>query len=128
MELRIDEDEAWRAVASVYEAYLARDSAGMIAAFTDECTLWSTDNPRIRYGHEMKEAARQPKEWRGPLELFGSNPVVTIWGDTALVLNDLTAVFDDTSLNESLRVTNVLRKVAGRWQVVHQHEEAISDV
>lgn len=115
----------WNVVADVYAAYLDRDQSRLVSAFADECTLWDSANRALRYGRDMKATSTDTKEWRLPLALETANPMVEVWGDTALVLHDLAATFEDASLNEELRVTAVLRLAENGWLIVHHHEELL---
>lgn len=116
---------AWRAVDTVYSAFMERDESRLVAVFADEATLWDSAHREPRIGSQMKRTARDPSAWGLPTELTATDPRVTVWGDTALVTHDLAARFADPTQNEDLRVTAVLRRTDGAWLIVHHHEEKL---
>ncbi|MHC9043755.1 nuclear transport factor 2 family protein [Microbacterium saperdae] len=115
----------WKVVTEVYAAYMEKDRPRLVGLFTDDCTLWESSNPRTRFGHEMKASAAEPEAWRMPVALRAINPDISVWAHTALVRHELQAQFADPSLDESLRVTAVLRRTPSGWRIVHHHEELL---
>lgn len=116
---------AWRAVDTVYSAFMDRDEPRLVSKIADEATLWDSAHREPRIGVEMKRTARDASAW-GPTTVLESSGVrVDVWGDTALVTHDLAARFADPTQNEDLRVTAVLRRVDGAWLIVHHHEEKL---
>ena len=51
------------------------------------------------------------------------DPVIDVWGDTALARHWLTVRFAGGPEPLSVRVTTVWRQVDGRWLAVHNHED-----
>lgn len=120
-----DQLDVWRAVNTVYNAFVDHDEERLVSVIADEATLWDSAHREARRGHIMKSTPRDPSAWGPPTVLEVTSPAVKVWGETAMVLHDLTASFEDASLNEELRITVVLRSVEGRWLIVHHHEEKL---
>ena len=74
----------------------------------------------------MPPGDRRPARDEAPsvVALEAADPVIDVWGETALARHWLTVRFSgDAVPPRSVRVTAVWRLVDGRWIAVHNHED-----
>lgn len=114
-------------VTDLYLAYLDGDRPRLEAHLDESCTLWETVTPELRSKAELQAARRQrrPDEPQ-PVQLLPTDLQIRIWGDTACETHELRAIFADAGQNQLLRCSSVLRRIDGRWLIVHHHEERLS--
>ena len=119
-------DEIWKAVNAIYAAYLAGDRAAIDAHIADDATLWDSAHAPLLRGKAQLEALRdtRPADGPQPVDLRASDPVIDVYGDVAVARHVLTVVFESQT-EERIRNTGVWRKLDGRWQVVHNHEDVL---
>jgi len=105
------------------------DRAGFDAHLDPALTIWESDADRLLSGLAELDALR---DGRRPGPAAGTGPTVVPerlrvddWGDTGLARYLLRASYPDPDrADECFRVTDVLRRVRGRWLIVHHHAEA----
>jgi SnoaL-like domain len=92
-------------------------------------TLWDVDEPQLINGLAELEAARDRRvsEDGSLISISPEPPVIDVWGATALVRHYFDVTVATTSGTESTRIrnTSVWREIAGRWVMVHNHEDAV---
>lgn len=126
--MNADEQQVWQAMQSVYQGFLAHDPSAVDALLDDDVTIWDSAEPRMARGlSELRRlrAARPPAD-AGPqvVDIEANDPVISVWGDTALVRHLLTVRFDDATV-QLVRNTSVWRRTDGRWLAVHNHEDVL---
>jgi ketosteroid isomerase-like protein len=114
-------------VNAIYAAYLAGDRAAIDAHIADDATLCDSSHAPLVRGKAQLEALRdaRPADAPQPVDLRASEPVIDIYGDVAVARHLLTVVFESQP-EERIRNTGVWRKLDGRWQVVHNHEDVLA--
>lgn len=125
-----DRAAIWAAVLDMYEGFLAGDRARIDQHIADEATIWDSEEPDLAVGkHALNEIrARRPADDTAPkvADLVASDPVIDVWGDVGLCRHLLRVRFvDDASPVQRVRNTGVWRRIAGRWQIVHNHEDVL---
>jgi ketosteroid isomerase-like protein len=94
-----------------------------------DATLWDVDEPQLIHGLAELELTRDRRVSSDSslVSISPEPPVIDVWGSTALVRHYFEVTLATTSGTEVMRIrnTSVWREIAGRWVVVHNHEDAI---
>lgn len=128
-----DGDAVWAAVASVYAGFLGGDAGAVDGVLHAEVTIWNHDHEPLLRGTtdlDAVRAARVADPSPGPavtaltphsvlVDAVLGNGVAVAWCRHLL---DVSTADGATS---TARVTDVLRRDAGRWTIVHHHEQEI---
>ena len=119
--------EVWAVIASIFRAFEEHRPDGIEAHMHPDVTVWDVFTPQLIQGtaerakfHKDDQAQMQA---RGPLSLKIEEPVVDAWDNSAIARYYLE--FDYQPPNPAsgrVRITNVFRKIDGRWLIVHHHE------
>lgn len=121
-----DEAEVWARVRAIYDGVLAGDTGGVDVLLQRDVTIWdSAEFPLARGLEQLREVRRRRP--RGPgaptvIRLDARDPVIDVWGDTALVRHLLVVELSDGT-RETIRNTSVWRRADGTWLAVHNHED-----
>ena len=123
----METEDVWAAVNGIYRGFLADDRAAIDAHLSPEATLWDSVHEPLLRGKDDLDALRDARPTGGPkpTDLVAVDPVIDVFGDTALVRHVLLAHFDGAP-TERIRNTSVWRKVDGRWLCVHNHEDVVA--
>ncbi len=126
-----DQEAVWAATLEVYQGFLAADRPRIDANLHPDGTFWDSEEAEMISGKAELDAARdrRPAPADGPsvVALDAVDPVIDVWGDTALARHWVTVRFAGDELPaESVRVTAVWRRQDGRWLAVHNHEDVRS--
>ncbi|GGM13944.1 nuclear transport factor 2 family protein [Nakamurella endophytica] len=134
----------WDRMRQVYAGFLAGDPAAVDRLLDRDVTLWDSEEPQLVRGlGELAELrGRRPAGDDGPageagsgganlevprvVDLQASDPVVDVWGDTALLRHRLRVVFSGGRPDQWIRNTSVWRRVDGEWFAVHNHEDVLA--
>ncbi len=115
-------------IKGIFDAFENHDPGAIERSMHPEATVWDVFVPRLFRGAaermEFHEADQKQMQSRGPLTLEISDPIVDAWGgDTAIAKYTLTFTYEPPNATAgTVRITDVLRKIDGRWLVVHHHE------
>jgi hypothetical protein len=119
----------WAAFLEIYQGAVTgrRELSNRHIAF--DATLWDAAEPQLINGLAELELTRD-RRVSGDSSLVSVSPeppVIDVWGSTALVRHYFAVTLATTSGTELMRIrnTSVWREIAGRWVVVHNHEDAI---
>jgi ketosteroid isomerase-like protein len=119
----------WAAMNQVYKGFLARDPTGVDALMHPDVTIWDSDEPAMAHGlaelQKLRAARPSAADARQVSALDATEPVIDVWGDTALVRHLLRVSFS-AGPDQVVRNTSVWRLVDGRWLAVHNHEDVLS--
>jgi ketosteroid isomerase-like protein len=117
-----DEAAVWAAVQAIYDEFLAGDREAVDARFAADATIWDAFHEPLLRGKAERDA--RPPGGPAPTVLRATEPVIDVYGDTAVVRHLLIA---DVPGRTQLRVRNtgVWRRDGGRWLCVHNHEDLL---
>lgn len=126
-----DRDAIWAAVLDMYQGFLAGDRARIDQHIADDATVWDSEEPDLAMGKAALDEirARRPTDATTPkvADLVASAPVIDVWGDVGVCRHLLLVSFvDGAAPAQRVRNTGVWRRIAGRWQVVHNHEDVLA--
>jgi ketosteroid isomerase-like protein len=117
-----DEAAVWSAVLEIYDAFLDGDRDGVDARIAPDATIWDAFHEPLLRGKAERDA--RPAGGPRPTALHATEPVLDVYGDTAVVRHRLTAELPDgTRLR--VRNTGVWRRDGNRWLCVHNHEDLL---
>ncbi len=121
--------EIWAAQLDMYEGFTTGDRPRIDRHISPDGTMWdSAHEPLIRGidGLNAVRAARPTQGVPSVSALEATDPVITVWGDTAVSRHLLTVRFDDPAVPvERIRNTGVWRRIGGVWLNVHNHEDVL---
>jgi len=122
-----DERAIVRLISGIYEAFGAGQVNRIEAALAEDCTIWDVFTPDLIRGNEERarfHAADQAQmRARGPLTWRLGQPLVDVFGDAAVARYLLEFEYQPPrALMGTVRITDVLRRIDGRWLIVHHHE------
>lgn len=142
----------WDAMRAVYAGFLSGDSAAADAHLHPDVTIWDSAEPGLVRGlGELRELRGRRRARPDPacsdhadsgpagsdsgprvVAIEATEPVVDVWGDTAVLRHLLRVTFGSASTNdpagpaeEVVRNTSVWRRVGDRWLAVHNHEDVL---
>lgn len=115
------------AIRFMFREFAEHRPEGIENTLHPDCTVWDVFLPQLIQGKENRvkyHAADQAQsQARGPLTLTIDEPVVSVWGDTALARYYLNFVYEPpNAVSGSVRISSVFRREHGRWLIVHHHE------
>ena len=115
-------------IRGIFDAFENHDPAGIEAGMHVGATVWDVFVPRLFRGTaeraEFHAADQEQMQARGPLSLTMDTPIVDAWGEaTAIAKYTLSFTYQPpNATGGSVRITDVLRKIDGKWLIVHHHE------
>jgi ketosteroid isomerase-like protein len=121
-----DEADVWARVRAIYEGFLASDTDGVDALLHRDVTIWDSAEFPLSCGlaqlRDMRK--RRPHNSAAPTvtRLDARDPVIDVWGDSALVRHILIVEMSDGT-TETVRNTSVWRREEAGWLAVHNHED-----
>lgn len=121
----------WSAVQEMYDAHIAGDRAPSARHLHPDLTLWDSEEIPLVHGTAGLEAVRDRRP-SGPgaptvSAIEARDPVIDVWGDTAVCRHVLTVHFaDDAVPPQTVRNTGVWRRFDDRWLLVHNHEDLVA--
>ena len=121
-----DEAEVWARMRAIYDGFLAGDTDSVDALLQHDVTIWDSAEFSLARGLEQLRdiRGRRPRDPKAPtvLHLDARDPVIDVWGDTALVRHILIVELSDGT-RQTIRNTSVWRRTDAGWQAVHNHED-----
>ena len=121
-----DEAEIWTRVRAIYDGFLVGDTGGVDALLQRDVTIWDSAEFSLIHGlGQLRDMRmRRSPDPGGPrvTRLDARDPVIDVWGDTALVRHVLIVELSDGT-RETVRNTSVWRRAEGGWLAVHNHED-----
>jgi ketosteroid isomerase-like protein len=117
-------------IKGIFNAFADHDPDGIDSHMHPDSTVWDVFTPHLIRGQAERDAfhAEDQKQMqaRGPLTLKVEEPVVNAWGDTAIALYYLEYSYEPpNAASGRVRITDVFRKVEGKWMIVHHHEGTV---
>lgn len=122
-----DADIVWARMRAVYAGFLDGDPAAVDMLLAQDVTIWDSDEFAMTRGLSALGDLRARRPATGPAtvtvaDLEAVDPVVDVWGDTALLRHVLRVYRSDGS-EQVVRNTSVWRRIRGEWVAVHNHED-----
>jgi ketosteroid isomerase-like protein len=120
--------EVWAAVNAIYAGFLAGDREAIDSHIAADATIWDSAHEPLVRGRDELDAVRDARPANGPRpsRLDAVDPVIDVFGDTAVVRHVLVITFPDGAPEQRIRNTSIWRKVDGRWLCVHNHEDVLN--
>lgn len=120
------------AIRTMYAAFARHDPATIEDVLHPDCTVWDVFTPHLIRGREEREAfhaADQAQmQARGALSFSLTEPLVDVWDDTAVARYTLAFSYEPPNATAgAVRISDVLRRQAGRWRIVHHHEGLVPE-
>ncbi|MDA0369411.1 MAG: nuclear transport factor 2 family protein [Proteobacteria bacterium] len=114
-------------IKDIFRSFEEHRPDGIEAHMHPDVTVWDVFTPQLIRGTAEREAFHRADQAqmqaRGKLTLKIEDPVVDAWGDSAIARYYLEFDYEPPNpANGRVRITNVCRKVGGRWLIVHHHE------
>jgi ketosteroid isomerase-like protein len=114
-------------IGGIYQAFADGQVHRIEEALAPECTVWDVFTPELIRGREERArfhaADQQQMKARGPLRWSLDEPLVDVWGDTAVARYVLEFEYlPPRPFAGRVRITDVLRRQGDRWRIVHHHE------
>jgi uncharacterized protein (DUF952 family) len=121
-----DEAEVWARMRAIYDGFLTGDTGAVDALLAPDVTIWDSAQFALARGLDQLRdlRARRTRDPGAPtvIRLDAADPVIDIWGDTALVRHTLVVDLSDGT-RETVRNTSVWRRTESGWLAVHNHED-----
>ena len=126
----MDSREISALIRGIYEAFAAGDVDVIEEALAEDCTVWDVFTPQLIRGRKERErfhaADQGQKASRGALSWNLHEPLIDVFGDTAIARYVLEFTYaPPRAVEGTIRITDVLRRLGGRWRIVHHHEGTV---
>jgi ketosteroid isomerase-like protein len=121
------EEEISNIIKGVFRAFEDHNPDGIETYMHPDVTVWDVFTPQLIMGQEERDKFHRDDQAqmqaRGPLTLRIDEPVVDAWGDAAIARYYLEYDYQPPNATSGkVRITDVFRKVDGKWLIVHHHE------
>lgn len=121
------EEEISNIIKGVFRAFEDHNPDGIETYMHPDVTVWDVFTPQLIMGQKERDKFHQDDQAqmqaRGPLTLRIDEPVVDAWGDAAIARYYLEYDYQPPNATSGrVRITDVFRKVDGKWLIVHHHE------
>jgi len=125
--LRHDEVAIRGLIRGIYEAFAEGRVDRIEEALVSDCTVWDLFTPGLIRGREERArfhaTDQEQMRARGPLSWRLGELLVDVWGDVAVARYVLDFEYlPPRPIAGSVRITDVLRRLDGRWLIAHHHE------
>jgi uncharacterized protein (TIGR02246 family) len=104
-------------------AHAARDADAIVGAYAPDAVIYDLSPPLGRRGINRDTIAAWLAGWDGPIQIDARDVDLTVSGDMAFssALNRMRGRQNGEDQDIWFRTTMCLRKMNGRWQIVHDH-------
>ena len=132
IKLSQEENLAFRIIEGVYKSYQNFDPQGIEEVQLEEYSVWDGTLPQLfKSRSEVKDFHKKDQEntkARGEFS-FSIRPLkVDIEGNVAVVLSSMEAEWKEPNAwKANMRITDVMKKVNGKWMMWHHHESVEPD-
>ena len=124
----MSEREIAAAIDDMYDAFLAGDRARFDAHLDADVTTWETHLPGPLRTRAELDAYRDGRDAAGErprlTELAARAKRIDVWGEVGVARYELHAR-PASGAASTTRVTDVLRRGADGWRIVHHHAELV---
>lgn len=125
-----DEDAVTSVIVQLYRAL--GDRPAFDRHLHEAITIWESDADEMLHGTAQLDDLRDRRaavaaDSPTPVSVAAESIKVDVWGDSAVARYLLRAVHDGAGTeDECFRVTDVLRRIDGRWLIMHHHSESLT--
>ncbi len=117
-------------IKGIFAAFEDHEPGGIEAHMHPDATVWDVFTPHLIRGTEEREKFhaddQKQMQARGPLTLSIDELEVDTWEDTTIACYYLSYKYEPPNAAEGqVRITDVFRKMNGKWMIVHHHEGAV---
>lgn len=117
-------------IKGMFTAFEDHNPDGIEGPMHPDATVWDVFTPHLIRGTEERKKFhaddQEQMQARGPLTLTIEDPEVSAWADTAIACYYINYKYEPPNAAEGqVRITNVFRKIDGKWLIVHHHEGAV---
>jgi len=120
-----DEAAIFDLIATLHKANHDKDAALFASQFASEAAIFNLAPPLLHRGVDLAEKQAWFDSWETPVEIQSRDFKVTVSGDFAFCHGFLhmtgTKKGSERQVSFWMRETLCLERVAGRWQIVHEH-------
>jgi uncharacterized protein (TIGR02246 family) len=104
-------------------AHADRDADAIVGAYVPDAVIFDLAPPLGRRGMNRDHVAAWLAGWDGPIQIDARDVSLTVDGDLAFVsaLNRMRGRIGDEDQDMWYRTTMCLRRLSGRWRIVHDH-------
>jgi ketosteroid isomerase-like protein len=120
-------------IRGIFKDFARGNPAGIEAAESADVTVWDVFTPQLIQGQkalkDFHAADKSQMQSRGALHLdVEDGMVLDVWGDTAIARYYISFTYDPPNATSGrIRITDVLRRIEGRWLVAHHHEGMVPE-
>ena len=123
-------DEITTIIKGIFIAFENHDPDGIEGYMDPDATVWDVFTPQLIRGTEERNKFhaddQEQMQARGQLTLSVGDPVIDAWADTAIARYYLHYKYEPPNATEGeVRITDIFRKLNGKWMIVHPHEGAV---
>ncbi len=127
MNQRAAEQEIWKLIQGVFDAFEGRDVGGMEDLLHEDCTLWDVFEPELISGRAEREAFHQRDKAqsmaRGRLSISVHPLKLDIFQEVAVARYWLQFNYQPPNATSGrVRITDVLLRRPDGWRIMHHHE------
>jgi len=117
-------------IKGIFNAFADHNPDGIDGHMHPDSTVWDVFTPHLIRGQAERDAFhaadQEQMQARGPLTLNVEEPVVSSWDNTAIAMYYLDYTYQPpNAASGRVRITDVFRKIEGKWMIVHHHEGTV---
>ncbi|MGD0737042.1 MAG: nuclear transport factor 2 family protein [Terracidiphilus sp.] len=120
-----DEAKILTVIETMLKANYTKNAATFAAQFASDATIYNLAPPLVHHGVNIEEKQAWLDSWETPVSLESRDLEVTVSGDLAFCHGFLrmsgTKKGAEREVDFWMRETLCLQRVAGNWQIVHEH-------
>jgi ketosteroid isomerase-like protein len=113
-------------IEAVNQAHHDKDAAAITAQYAQDAVIADLSPPLTHIGIDAAQKAAWLDTWEGPVERLSRDFHIEVSGDLAFCRGFFQLAGTPKSLGEPIsfwmRATVCLRRIEGRWKIVHEHE------
>ena len=125
--IKENDNEIKGIINNIFNAFKNNNQDEMEKYMHPNTTIWDVFTPQLIRGIKERKIFRaedqEQKQSRGILTIKIDKPIFDFWNDTALARYYLNYSYEPPNPAEGeVRITDVFRKVKGKWLRMHHHE------
>ena len=114
----------------IFNSFENHDPDGIERHMHPESTVWDVFTPQLICGSKERDefhaGDQEQMQSRGKLSMSIKDPIVDIWGETAVARYYLEYSYTAPNpASGNVRITDVFQKINGKWLIMHHHEGSV---